>query len=86
MKNLPLKKKRLSKKPIRIFRSEWKSRANSARTNTMIAALIEEPVAADSEIICDIADNDIISITFFPCDREGIVVPGKEISGTTFAK
>ena len=51
---------------------------NSASTHSTIAALIEAPVSADSELICDIVNSDIINITFFPCDNEGIVVPGKK--------
>jgi len=51
---------------------------NSARPNTTIAALIEEPVSATSEIICNIVNNDLINITFMPCDKDGIVVPGKK--------
>ena len=51
---------------------------NSASAHSTIAAVIEEPVAADSELVCDIINDDIINITFFPCDNEGIVVPGKK--------
>jgi len=48
-----------------------------AKPSTEIAALIEEPVTAVSEIVCEGVDSDLISITFMPCDNEGIVVPGK---------
>jgi hypothetical protein len=51
---------------------------NSAVTNSTIAALIEDSVSSDSEILCEVANDDIINITFFPCDNEGIVVPGKK--------
>ncbi len=51
---------------------------NSAEIHSTIAALIEEPVEADAEIVCDTINNDIINITFFPCDSNGIVVPGKK--------
>lgn len=51
---------------------------NDAKPYSTIAALIEEPVSIDSEIICDIVNDDIINITFFPCDKEGIVIPGKK--------
>jgi hypothetical protein len=51
---------------------------NSAVINSTIAALIEDSVSSDSEILCEIANDDIINITFFPCDNEGIVVPGKK--------
>jgi len=51
---------------------------NSAKVNTTIAAIIEEPVPANAEIICDTLNNDLINITFMPCDKDGIVVPGKK--------
>ena len=51
---------------------------NEAVANSTIAALIEDPVSADSEVLCEITNDDIINITFFPCDNEGIVVPGKK--------
>ncbi len=53
---------------------------NSAVSHTAVAALIEEPVDADSEIVCDIVNDDIIQIGFLPCDKEGIVVSGKKPS------
>ena len=51
---------------------------NRAQINTIIAALIKEPVTANSEIICDTVNNDLINITFMPCNKDGIVVPGKK--------
>ena len=51
---------------------------NTARTDSVIAAVIEEPVTATSEIVCTIENNDIINISFMPSDKEGIVIPGKK--------
>ena len=50
---------------------------NAAKTNTEIAAVISEPVPADAEIVCDTENNDLITITFMPCDKDGVVISGK---------
>ena len=53
---------------------------NQAEINTESAAVIREPVAADAEIECGVQNDDIITITFFPCDKDGIVIGGKKPS------
>ena len=50
---------------------------NVAKTNSTVAAVIEEPVTATSELVCSTDNNDIINITFMPSDKGGIVVAGK---------
>ena len=50
---------------------------NAAKTNSAVAAVIEEPVTATSELVCDTENKDIINITFMPSNKDGIVVPGK---------
>ncbi len=51
---------------------------NIARADSAIAAIIEEPVTATSEMVCTIENNDIIQVTFMPCDINGVVIPGKD--------
>ena len=51
---------------------------NEARTDTEVAAVIDDPVPATAEIVCNTENRDLITITFMPCNKEGIVVPGKK--------
>ena len=51
---------------------------HKAVVDSPIAARIAEPVANDAEIVCDTVNNGLIEISFFPCDKEGIVVGGKK--------
>ena len=41
-------------------------------------AVIKTPVAPDAEIVCNVLNKGIISISFFPCNSDGVAVPGKK--------
>jgi hypothetical protein len=49
---------------------------NEAVVATEFCAEIAEPVRPDSELILGVPNDDVIVISFFPCDEEGVVAPG----------
>jgi hypothetical protein len=49
-----------------------------AKPASETAAVIETPVSPTSEIVCDCMDTNLINITFMPCEKDGIVIPGKK--------
>ncbi|NOY75271.1 MAG: hypothetical protein GXP32_05715 [Kiritimatiellaeota bacterium] len=47
-----------------------------AATATEICAKIERPVPNNAELILGTSNDDVIVISFFPCDQDGVVVSG----------